>query len=345
MNEDLFGMAARFGTAEVHLCCDPEIDLRAIVAIHSTRLGPALGGCRFLAYRDSAAALEDALRLSRTMSYKAALSGLPLGGGKAVVTRPRQRVARARLFRRFGAFVDTLGGRYVTAIDSGSSESDMDDIADATRHVTCLSPARGGYGDPSPHTALGVMHAMEAALLHCGYPGLSGVHVAIQGVGHVGSALARLLHARGAQLTLSDLDAEALKPLADELDATAVAPEEIFLTPCDILAPCALGGVLDRRRIAALRATIVCGGANNQLATPEDGRRLYEQNVLYVPDYVANAGGIIQIMSAHWGEDEGTLASRLTRIGETVLTVLDYAQETGLSTADAADRLAEARLR
>lgn len=345
MTEDVFQMASRFGAAEVHFCSDLDIGLRAIVAIHSTRLGPALGGCRFLAYPDSAAALEDAVRLSRAMSYKAALSGLPLGGGKAVIIRPRGQVERGRLFRRFGAFVESLGGRYITAVDSGSCATDMDHIAERTRYVTCLSPARGGHGDPSPYTALGVLHAMQAALLRRGHRTLNGIHVAIQGVGHVGSELARLLYARGARLTISDIDTEAVARLRGELDAEAVAPEEIVSTSCDVLAPCALGGVLDRQRIASLQAAVICGGANNQLASPEDGRRLHERNVLYVPDYVANAGGIIQIMSARWGEDEDTLASRLAGIGETVGKVLDYAAETGFSCAEAADRLAALRLR
>ncbi|MDY6942961.1 MAG: Glu/Leu/Phe/Val dehydrogenase dimerization domain-containing protein [Pseudomonadota bacterium] len=343
MEADLFDLCEASGTHETHFRVDPETGMRAIIAIHSTTLGPALGGCRFRAYPDTTHAVQDALRLARGMSYKAAMSGLPLGGGKAVMLYPEQTFDRARLFTAFGRFVESLGGRYITAVDSGSSVADMDVIGAVTPHVSCTS--QGGHGDPSSHTAYGVLRAMaSAAAYRFGDPDLAGRHVAIQGVGNVGYHLAGLLHQQGAQLTVADTDNERVARCVREFSADAVSSKDILSVDCDILAPCAMGAVLDASTVDTIRAKVIGGGANNQLAEPEMGRILQRRGVLYIPDYVANAGGIIQIMGAYRGESPTDTRRRLSAIYETVSSVIEYAERHHLAMSDAADQMAAAKI-
>lgn len=268
-----------------------------IVAVHSTVRGPALGGCRMWKYVDARAAVRDALRLSRAMTFKSAVAGLPLGGGKGVIMLredlgPEQ---RRDALRDFGDTVESLGGAYVTAEDVGTSAADMETIAERTAHVSGLARERGGSGDPSPFTALGVVAAIEVSCEQVfGTTSMAGRSVALVGLGHVGSHIARLLTAAGARLLVSDID-ERKRSVADELGATWVTPEEALSAPVDVYAPCALGGVLDPETVAALQCPIVAGAANNQLADDAVAADLVARGVLWAPDFVANAGGIINI--------------------------------------------------
>ncbi|MDX1465188.1 MAG: Glu/Leu/Phe/Val dehydrogenase dimerization domain-containing protein, partial [Halomonas sp.] len=275
---------------------DEASGLRAIIAIHDTTRGPALGGLRIFPYASDAEALTDVLRLSRGMTYKSALADLPLGGGKAVIIADPRRHKTPELLRAMGRLVDSLGGAYITAEDSGSSEDDMRLIAEATEHVGGLPRHGQASGDPSPFTAWGVYCALRSAVRHrLGRDDLTGLRVAVQGVGHVGAHLARHLHEAGARLVLTDVDSAALAHLAEELGAETVAPGAIVDAEVDVFAPCALGAALTEDVVARLTATVVCGAANNQLASPEMAERLQERGILYTPDYVANAGGVIEI--------------------------------------------------
>lgn len=263
--------------------------LKAIIAIHSTRLGPTLGGCRYLVYPDEESAIEDAIRLARVMSYKAALAGLPVGGGKAVIIRPPHVENRGALFEELGRFIETLKGRYVAATDSGTSSADMDCIAQATQHVTGTTSA----GDPSPQAAMGVFVGICAtAQARLGSDNLEGLRVAIQGLGKVGYALAEQLHAAGAELLVSDLDPGRVQLAVEQLGARPVASEALLSTACDILAPCALGHVLTARTVSGLRCSAVAGAAENQLANHQSADALEARGILYAPDYVINSGEI-----------------------------------------------------
>ena len=271
---------------------DPATGLRAIIAIHDTTLGPALGGCRIRDYASDDAALADVLRLSRGMSYKAALAGLPLGGGKAVILTAPGRPKTPAMMRAMGRAVERLGGRYVTAEDVGSTVADMDEVAKATAHV---GGRAGDGGDPSPFTARGVFLCLEAAVRHRLGRDLAGVHVALKGLGHVGFALAGFLHAAGARLTVADIDAGRVAEAKRAFGAAVAPVEAIAALGADVFAPCALGGDLCAAAIPRLGAGIVCGAANNQLATAEDDIRLARRGVLYCPDYLVNAGGVISV--------------------------------------------------
>ena len=340
----VFSSPAFAGHEQVVFGHDPETGLRAIVAVHSTVLGPALGGCRFYPYGDDAAALRDVLRLSEGMTAKAALAGLNLGGGKAVIIgRPAVDHSEA-LLRAFGRLVDRLAGRYITAEDVGTSEADMDLIREETRWVAGLSPAQGGVGDPSPATALGVFVAMEAVARHrWGSPSLAGRPVAISGVGKVGGALAARLADAGARLTVADVDADAAARVAAATGATVVVPDRIGEVECDIFAPCALGGVLNGETIPRLRCGAVVGAANNQLADPSAAALLARAGIVYAPDYVVNAGGVIHIAAELDGR-AATVDGRVRAIADTVGAILVRAQTEGITTAEAAARLARARL-
>jgi leucine dehydrogenase len=333
---------------EVVFAHDPPTGLRSIIAVHSTLLGPALGGVRCFPFASEDAALTDVLRLSRAMTYKASAAGLDLGGGKAVIIGDPRTVKTEALLRAYARFVDGLSGRYITAEDVGTSLADMDVIRDETRHVGGSSPSRGGSGDPSEMTAYGVFLAVRAAAREAwGDPSLQGRRVAIQGVGKVGSGLAEHVRDAGATVVVADVDDAAVSRALAAGTASSVAPEEILSVECDILAPCAMGAVLDERTIPTIRARIVCGAANNQLARPEDGRALADAGILYVPDYVANAGGIINIFEEFHpgGYDTDRARSSTERIERNVQRVFEAARERGVTTAEAADALAEERLR
>jgi leucine dehydrogenase len=338
---NLLDLASSLGFGDIHIKVDPTVSLHAIVAIHDTRLGPALGGCRCIPYPSTDAALFDTLRLARGMTYKAAISGLAQGGGKAVLIRPPQIKDRDAYFESFGRFVEQLGGRYVTAVDSGTSPADMDIVARFTRHVACTSNSLAGTGDPSPHTALGVCRGIEAAVkFKLGRGDLQDVHVALQGVGHVGYPLARELHARGARLTVCDVNALASERCVEEFGASAVTPEQIYDVPCDVFAPCALGAVINDATITRLHAHVVAGAANNQLAEAHHGDVLHRRGILYVPDYVINAGGIIQI-ALH---DEAAMYARIMAIYDTLTRVFEESARTGEPAHRVADSMVESIL-
>ena len=296
----------------LHFVTDQASGLRAIIALHSTHLGPAAGGTRFWHYADDADALTDALRLSRGMSYKNAMAGLPLGGGKAVILANADRAKTPELLAAFGRAIDRLGGDYVTAEDVGMSVADMIAIREQTRFVAGL-PAEGGEvgGDPGPHTSLGVFLGIKAAAKRAlGKDSLSGLHLALQGAGSVAGGVARLAAAEGARLSIADIDAGRVQRLAAETGATIVSPDAILSLEADILSPCALGAILTEASIASLNTPIVAGGANNQLATREDGRRIAARGILYAPDYVINAGGIINVSTEYLDDGDASLVRR-----------------------------------
>ncbi|BCA58371.1 Leu/Phe/Val dehydrogenase [Sphingomonas sp. HMP6] len=328
----------------VHLFTDPVSGLRAVIAIHSTKLGPATGGVRFWHYADSNSAITDALRLSRGMSFKNAMADLPMGGGKGVVlaAKPGDSISQAQL-EAFGRVVESLGGRYVTAEDVGMSEASMKTIATMTKHVSGLPVAAGSAGgDPGPYTAMGVYLGVKAAAERgLGADGMKGVHVAIQGVGSVGGGLARLLAKDGARLTLADVNAGRAAALADELGAQTVAADAILAIKADVVSPNALGAILTPESIAALRTTVVAGGANNQLATKAEGAALQARGILYAPDYVINAGGIINVGLEYLGEgDQAEVNARIARIPNRLIEVWDESDRTGAPAADVADSIA-----
>ncbi|UVE16901.1 amino acid dehydrogenase [Pseudomonas sp. LS44] len=322
----------------LHLAQDPVTGLKAIIAIHSTKLGPALGGCRYLAYPDDISAMRDAVRLAHGMSYKAALAGLDHGGGKAVIIRPPHVDNRAALFEAFGRVIESLKGRYITAVDSGTSSADMDCIAQQTRHVTSTTSA----GDPSPHTAMGVFAGIRAtALARLGSDDLEGLRIAVQGLGNVGYGLAEQLHAAGAELLVSDLDGGRVRLAVEELGAQPIAPEALLSTPCDILAPCGLGGVLNSHTVRQLHCAAVAGAANNQLASVEVADELEARGILYAPDYVVNSGGLIYVALRHRDESLVAITSRMSQIGLRLTEIFAHAQADKRSPARVADDLAE----
>jgi leucine dehydrogenase len=314
-----------------------------IIAIHSTALGPAVGGTRFWHYDSEEEALTDALRLSQGMTYKNALPGLPLGGGKSIIISNSKTANREALLRAHGRFVDTLKGRYITAEDVGTSPADMEIVRLETRHVAGLL---SGSGDPSPFTARGVFRAIQASSrFRWDTDNLSGATVAIQGCGHVGYNLAKFLHESGAKLIVTDVNHDSVARVVDEFGAKDVEPGEIFSVTADIFAPCALGGVINDATIPELEVQIVAGAANNQLAEERHGAMLRERNILYAPDYVANAGGVLNgcIEVLGW-EAEHTLR-KVDGIYDTMMSIFESAQAEGITTNEAADRLAEDRLR
>jgi leucine dehydrogenase len=328
----------------VHLFRDRESGLTAIIAVHSTALGPAAGGTRFWHYADPAAAITDALRLSRGMSYKNAMAGLPMGGGKAVILSDAQGSKSDAMVEAFAKSVESLGGRYVTAQDVGMSADNMIAISKITRHV-CGLPAAADQagGDPGPSTALGVFLGVKAAIKRAlGKDSAKGVHVAIQGVGSVGGGLARLLAAEGARLTLADRNGAHADALAAELGAEVVAADAIMRVEADVLSPCALGAILDEASIAALRVAAVAGGANNQLAVPADGDRINARGILYAPDYVINAGGIINVGVEYMQlGDRKAVEARVAGIPDRLNQIWDESAASGDNPAKVADRIAQ----
>jgi leucine dehydrogenase len=327
----------------VLFCRDEPTGLCAIIAIHSTALGPAAGGTRLWSYASDDEALYDVLRLSQGMSFKNAMAGLKFGGGKAVIMKTADFEASDALFERFGEFVDTLGGDYITAEDVGMSVEIMETVARKTRYVSGL-PLKSGKagGDPSPKTAYGIYCGIEAAAqARLGRDDLSGLRVAVQGVGHVGYYLCKLLHAAGAELMVSDLDEDRVDRVCAEFGAQRVAAAEILAADVDVLAPCALGAIVHAESVPGIRARIIAGGANNQLRTPEDGRRLAQAGILYARDYVINAGGIINVACEYFGDvdDEG-VNELVAQIGPRLAGIFEEAERTGEPTNVIADRQA-----
>ena len=327
----------------LHFVHDEASGLNAIIAIHSTHLGPAAGGARFWHYPDDEQAVTDALRLSRGMSYKNAMAGLPLGGGKSVILADEAGTKTPELLAAFGRAVDALGGRYVTAEDVGMSVQDMVEVARQTEHVAGL-PAEGGVGgDPGPHTSLGVFLGLKAAVRHAlGKDSVAGLHVAVQGAGSVATGVALHAAAEGAKLSIADIDPAKAKKLADAAGGRVVAPEEILSLETDVLSPNALGGIFNEATIATLRAGIVAGGANNQLATPDDGARMHTRGILYAPDYVINAGGIINVCTEYLGDgDERLVRQRIEGIPDRLEQIWAESAASGRDPAAVADAMAQ----
>ena len=327
---------------DIHIKYDEHSGLKSIIAIHNTRRGPSLGGCRFIPYPSFDDAVTDAIRLAQGMSYKAALAGLDLGGGKSVIMMPEGDFDRTELFSAFGRFVDELGGRYITAIDSGTSVSDMDIIASQTHHVSCTSAS----GNPGPSTAKGVYYGILSTLRarkEFGHT-LKGMTIAVQGLGSVGYALCQLLHRDGARLVVSDIDDDKVEQCIREFGARGVNPSEIHSTSCDIFSPCGLGGVLNEQTIDQLQCGAVAGSANNQLLTPECGEQLFNRDILYAPDYLINAGGLIFVAMTHARKSHHEMNLRIKGIGETLLQVFRRQQQQQEPVNRIADQMAEAML-
>jgi leucine dehydrogenase len=314
-----------------------------IVVVHSTVLGPAVGGTRYWRYASGEEALTDALRLARGMTYKSALAGLPCGGGKSVVLRDSGQEDRETLFRAHGRLVESFAGKYIAGEDVGTNPADMEFISKETRYVAGL---QGASGDPSPKTARGVFRAMQAGARHLwGSDELREKVIAIQGCGHVGYYLAGELHRAGARLVVTDVDGARVERVATEFAATVVEPEDIYSAEADVFAPCALGGVLNDRTIPNLRAKAVVGAANNQLLDPRHGDFLNERGILYAPDYAANAGGVINGCCMEMlGWDAERILHKIDAIYDTILSIIRMSSEAGIPTYQAADRLAEERL-
>ncbi|WP_018716407.1 Glu/Leu/Phe/Val family dehydrogenase [Arhodomonas aquaeolei] len=329
---------------------DPDTGLRAIIAVHSTRLGPSLGGCRIFPYPDDDAALTDVLRLSRGMTYKSAMAGLPLGGGKAVVIADPHKDKTPALMRALGRLVEDLNGLYITAEDSGTDVDDLRTIAGVTGHVVGIADKRDAdgivrSGDPSPATARGIFGGIRASLRAAlGRDDLDGVRVAVQGVGNVGHHLAAMLHNAGARLWVSDIDEPALRHAVTAYDAEPVDTAAIHAAPVDVFAPCAMGAVLNARTIPELQARVIAGSANNQLAEDTDGERLRERDILYAPDYVINAGGVIDVADEYAGYDALRVRRRVDAIADTLTEIYERAARQGLATSTVADHIAEERL-
>ena len=340
---DLFALMAEGGHEQLVFWSEPDSGYRGILAIHDTTLGPALGGTRLWEYEDERAAVLDALRLSRGMTYKAAIAGLSIGGGKSVIWGDAGSADRERIFRAHGRAIESLGGRYVTAEDVGTSPQDMEFVRLETEHVSGLP---GRSGDPSPVTAYGVYRGIKAcAKAAYGDDALEGRRVAVQGLGHVGYHLCRHLARERAHLTVTDIDRQRLERAADEFGADTVDPEGIYDVDADVFAPCALGAVINDATIDRLRVGVVAGAANNQLSRSHaHGRALHERGILYAPDYVINAGGLINVYGELRGWSPEQAEEKAGHIYDTLLHIFEFAKSEGIPTGDAADRIAEARL-
>ena len=329
---------------DVRFFDDEETGLKAIIAMHSTHLGPAAGGARFWHYARDEEALTDALRLSRGMSYKNAMAGLPLGGGKSVLLAPADRQKSPELLHAFGKAVDSLGGRYVTAEDVGMSVADMIEVARTTKFVAGLPNSAGDVGgDPGPHTSLGVFLGIKAAVKRAlGKDSLSSLHIAMQGAGSVASGVALHACTEGARITIADVDQAKAQKLADKVGGTVVSPDEILAVEADVISPNALGAILTEQSIASLRTPIVAGGANNQLATPEDGPRIHGRGILYAPDYVINAGGIINVCTEYLADgDAGLVRQRIEGIPVRLEQIWAESAATGRDPGSVADAMAQ----
>jgi leucine dehydrogenase len=330
---------------EVVFFHDPPTGLRAIVAIHSTTLGPALGGTRFYPFASEDEALLDVLRLSRSMTYKAAAAGLDLGGGKAVIIGDPRRIKTEELLRAYGRFIESLGGRYITAEDVGTSREDMDIVRRETRYVTGVSPELGGSGDPSPVTAFGVYLGLLACAEEAWQEhGLKGRRVAVQGVGKVGYHLVKHLVEEGASVVVADVDVDAVARCVRDFGVDTTEVDKIHAQECDVFAPCALGGVIRDDTLPELKCRIVGGSANNQLGRAEHGQALADMGIVYAPDYVINAGGIINVADELQGYKEERAKAAVRNVYRTLRDIFSIAREERISSATAADRFAESRI-
>jgi leucine dehydrogenase len=345
-NFTLFNELANKEHEQIVMCSDPEVGLKAIIAIHNTTLGPALGGTRMWNYESEEAAIKDVLRLSRGMTYKAAISGLNLGGGKAVIIGDPHTEKTEALFRSFGRFVDGLGGRYITAEDVGMTEREMEWIYSETEYVTGIPKALGGSGNPSPVTAYGVYMGVKACAKKAyGNDSLEGKKIALQGAGNVASYFARHAAKEGAELFICDIYDNKASALAEEVGGTVVDPDSIYGLDVDIYTPCALGGVINDDTIDHFKCDIIAGGANNVLDEEDrHGQMLLDKGILYAPDYVINAGGIINIASELEGYNEERALQNAGNIYNTITDILNYSEEHGMPAHKASNSLAEQRI-
>ncbi len=335
-----YALAHQFG--EIHCKVDPATGMKAIIAIHNTKLGPALGGCRFIEYTDLNQAIYDAMRLARGMTYKSALANLPLGGGKSVILKPRTPFNRDAYFHRFGEFVHELNGRYITALDSGTQLNDMDIIAQHTPYVASLAAHQG---DPSISTARGVLRGIEAAVAYkLGRDTLKNLHIAIQGLGHVGMLLATHLVELGARISVADVDPARVEEAVTTLGAKAVDVTNIHKIACDVFSPCALGAVVNDTSIHEFQTNIIAGAANNQLAHTYHGKMLHEKEILYAPDYVINAGGVIFAAGKYFSQPAAEVDAKVDDIRESLAQIFTRSNIENIPTSDIADMIATERL-
>jgi leucine dehydrogenase len=342
---EIFPDLRDYGHEQVSFFTDKESGLKAIVGIHSTVLGPALGGCRMWNYASESDALRDVLRLSRGMTYKAAVAGLRLGGGKGVIIGDARKDKNEALLKAFGRSVQMLGGRYITAEDVGMSVQDIDVMRSETRFAVGGSND-GGSGDPSLMTAFGVFQGIKAAVKFAGLgDDLQGLTVAIQGVGHVGENLCSHLSAAGAHIKVTDIHKPNVDRIVELYGAEAVAPEDIYSVDCDVFAPCALGAIINERTIKTLKCKIVAGAANNQLETEKDGYDLMERGIVYAPDYAINAGGLINVAAELDGYNKELVLGKVGQIYSTIATIMELSREDKVPPHVAADRMAETRLK
>lgn len=341
-----FELISQHGDHEqVVFCQNKDVGLKAFIAIHNTTLGPALGGTRMWNYKNEEEALVDVLRLSKGMTYKASAAGLNLGGGKAVIIGDPKTMKTEGLFRAFGRYVNSLNGRYITAEDVGTTVREMEYVFMETPWVTGIPKAFGGSGDPSPYTAHGVLMAIKASVKErLKTDSLKGVHVAVQGLGNVGFHLVDFLAKEGAQLTVADIDMEKVKTVAARFNAKAVAPDQISSVECDVFSPCALGAGVNDETMLKFKTKIICGGANNQLAEPRHGDQLRELGILYAPDYVTNAGGLMNVFVELEGYSPDRAHEKTIQVYDNLMKVFAISKRDDIGTHTAADRLAEERI-
>jgi leucine dehydrogenase len=342
---EIFKYLEQYDYEQVVFCQDKQSGLKAIIAIHDTTLGPALGGTRMWTYESEEAAIIDALRLAKGMTYKNAAAGLNLGGGKTVIIGDPRKDKSEELFRAFGRYIQGLNGRYITAEDVGTTVADMDLIHEETDYVTGISPAFGSSGNPSPVTAYGVYVGMKAAAKEAfGTDSLEGKIVAIQGVGNVAYTLCKYLHEEGAQLIVTDINKEAVQRAVEDFGARAVDPNEIYGVECGIYAPCALGATINDDTIPQLKAKVIAGSANNQLKDTRHGDLIHEMGIVYAPDYVINAGGVINVADELYGYNHERAIKKVDQIYASIEKVIAISKRDGIPTYVAADRMAEERI-
>lgn len=342
---EVFTNMQAYDYEQVIFCQDKNSGLKAIIAIHDTTLGPALGGLRIWPYATEAEAIEDALRLAKGMTYKNAAAGLDLGGGKTVIIGDPKKDKNPEMLRALGRYIQGLNGRYITAEDVGSTVEDMDMVHLETDYVVGTSPGSGSSGDPSPVTAYGIYKGMKAAAKEAfGEESLAGKTIAVQGVGNVAYRLCEHLHNEGAKLVVTDINKEAVQRAVDNFGAISVEPDDIYDVDCDIYSPCALGAVINDQTIPRLKAKVVAGSANNQLHSPKHGDLLYEKGIVYAPDYVINAGGVINVSDELNGYNQERALKRVETIYDSLTKVFEISRRDNIPTYLAADRMAEERI-
>ena len=338
---DIFKLTNDFQFGEIHFKQCQKTGMRAIIAIHNTKLGPALGGLRFVHYENTEQAIMDALRLAQGMSYKAAMANLPLGGGKAVIIKPKHEFSRQDYMLSFGQFVESLNGRYITALDSGTELSDMEIISCTTHHLASSTY----YGDPSPHTVDGIIQGIKAAcFVKFSSARLSELHMSVQGLGHVGYGIAKILTELGARLSITDINTDKAKQIARELNQTYVEPDEIYAVQADVFVPCALGGIINQDTLPQLKCKIIAGGANNQLSDISIAYQLHEKNILYVPDYVINAGGLIFACGRYFHQSEQKIENQINDIYQRIVDISIQSIEENIPPSVIFDSLAKQKI-